>query len=414
MRPIKRHSYPDFIVKLCVNLYVRTRCGFRGVVTIISILNELLSLDLKIPSFNVIANWVKKSGFSVYKEAGSELKKEEYGVISDESMMIGSQKILLTVGVKAKHKGKPLTHSEVNVLGMNVRSSWNGASIATELQNVSEKVGHKPLYAISDNASTLKKGIRESNLLHILDISHTLGIIMKRIYDKEEEFNSYMKELAQIKFKEIMNQTAYLLPPKQRTIARFLNLSQIIDWSNKILHNYCHLSKDEKKTFSFVLNYASLIEELKKVLSCINLIEHEIKHKGISGNSLTVCMKYTKQKLFMGNERMIKIAEQILEYLKEEKNKLPSADVCWHASSDIIESMFGVFKCRKSPNSLNGVTPFIFFLPLYTHLNNKKKRISFDFKQCLESVFMSDIDDWRKINLPENQATKRMKKLKIA
>ena len=47
-------------------------------------------------------------------------------------------------------------------------------------------------------------------------------------------------------------------------------------------------------------------------------------------------------------------------------------------------------------------------------MKNKKKRISFDFKQSLESVFMSDIDNWRKEQLLENQVSKRIKKLNAA
>ena len=54
---------------------------------------------------------------------------------------------------------------------------------------------------------------------------------------------------------------------------------------------------------------------------------------------------------------------------------------------------------------------FVLFLPLYARLNKKS---NFDFKQSLESVFMSDIEEWKKENLFENQVFKRTKKLKIA
>ena len=65
-------------------------------------------------------------------------------------------------------------------------------------------------------------------------------------------------------------------------------------------------------------------------------------------------------------------------------------------------------------NPLNGVTPFVLLLPLYARLSNKKKCVNFDFKQSLESVFMSDIADWKKEKLIENQVSMRTKKLKAA
>ena len=58
-----------------------------------------------------------------------------------------------------------------------------------------------------------------------------------------------MKELSQVKFREVMNPVAYLLPPRQRSIARFMNLSKVVDWSEKILMKFNELTVHEKKTF---------------------------------------------------------------------------------------------------------------------------------------------------------------------
>jgi hypothetical protein len=397
-----------------VQLYVKTRCGFRGVVTTLSILKEYFGWDFDIPNRNSIENWVKKSGLSIYKEADKQITKKDYALIVDESMMTGSQKLLLTLGVKAKHQGHPLSHNDVEVLGMSVRSSWNAQSICSELKAVSGDVNPPPLYVISDNAGSMNKGIRDFKALHIKDISHTLGMFMERIYNKDETFNAYMKELSEVKYREIMTSAAYLLPPKQRCIARFLNLSRVVDWSDKILTSYHRLTTMEREIFSFIPEYSSFIDELRSVLSCINSIEHEIKHKGLSHLSLKNCMEYIERGLCCGNDRMIKIAEQIIDYLKKEKDKLTSPKACWNASSDIIESIFGIYKDRKAANPLHGITSFVLLLPLHTRIGTKDNTVPFDFKNSLETVFMSDIDAWRKEKLPENLVYKRIKTLKVA
>jgi transposase-like protein len=181
-------------------------------------LKELLNWDLDIPCHNSIENWVKKSGLSIYKEPKNKNGDEDYALVVDESMMIGSQKMLLTLGVKAQHEGRPLSHGDVEVLGMSVRQSWNSEAVCSELEDVSRRLNGRPSYVISDNASVMNKSIRDFNVPHIRDISPTLGVFMERVYKKSEEFNNYMKELAQVKFREIMNHVAYLLPPKQRTV----------------------------------------------------------------------------------------------------------------------------------------------------------------------------------------------------
>jgi transposase-like protein len=414
LQPIKRHKFSEFIVSLSVQLYVKSGCGFRGVTNILSVLKELLGWDFVIPCHNSVENWVKKSGLSIYKEPEKSITKKDYAIITDESMMIGSQKMLLTLGVNAKHQCKPLTHNDVEVLGMSVRSSWNSQSVCAELEAVSKHGKKPPQYVISDNAGIMNKGIRNFNSLQIRDISHTLGIFMERVYSKDDEFISYMKELAQVKFKHVMNPVAYLLPPKQRSIARFLNLSQIVEWSDKILKNYNKLTSEEKTVFSFIPHYQSFIDELRSVLFCINSIEYEIKHNGLSLKSVKKCIEFIKQNLCSSNKRVIKISKQIGDYLSDEVRKLPFSKTCWHASSDVIESLFGVYKCRKSPNPLHGITPFVLFLPLHTRIGTKNGVVSFDFKSSLESVFMSDIDDWKNNKLLENQVCKRIKTLKAA
>jgi hypothetical protein len=260
----------------------------------------------------------------------------------------------------------------------------------------------------------MNKGIRNFNSAHIRDVSHTLGMLMERVYSKEEEFCSYMKELAQVKFRQVMNPAAYLLPPKQRSIARFLNLSQIAEWSDKLLTSYPQLTAQEREVFSFMPLYASFIDELRSVLSCVNAIERAIKQQGLSHKALKRCMRYVKRDLLSGNSRMHKVAEQVAGYLNAEAEKLPSLSSCWNASSDVIESIFGVYKDRKSHNPLHGVTPFVLLLPLHTRIGRKDRLTPFDFKRSLEAVSMSDIDTWRKENLPENQVYKRIKILKAA
>jgi hypothetical protein len=357
---------------------------------------------------------MKKSGLSIYKEPEKEITKSDYAMIVDESMMIGSQKMLLTLGVKAQQKGRTLSHEDVEILSMNVRRSWNGEAICSELGAIASRVHHHPSYVISDNATTLKKGIREFKSVHIKDISHTLGMLLERVYKNDKTFKAYTEEITNVKFKEIMNGTAYLLPPKQRTVARFMNLSQIVDWSNKMLINYSFLREEEQKTFSFIPQYASFIEELQTVITCLNAIEKEIKHNGLSKTSIKKCIEHIKRELHSDRERMKKLSESVMNYLMENISLLPSNKISWNASSDIIESIFGVYKDRKSPNPLHGVTPFVFLLPLYTRIGTKDSLSSFDFKKSLESIFMTDIYNWKKQKLSENMVYKRIKTLKVA
>lgn len=333
-------------------------------------------------------------------------------MIVDESMMIGSEKLLLTLGIPAEHQGVPLTHKDVSILDMSVSSSWNGEGINKRLVVTCEKVGTFPRYVISDNASVMSNGINRTDLPHHRDISHSLGMFLERCYKGEEDFIAYTKSMTQAQFKHNMKKTAYLLPPGQRTIARFINLSNWVNWSKKMLEVYHKLNGEERAMFAFVPTNASLVDELSEVIRCINCIEKECKQNGFSNSTIKKCQENIRKILFNGNDRMRKLGEAISLYIFKEGEILENKKSIHNNSSDIIESTFGIYKQRKSPNKLFGVTSFILLIPAYTQLAAGKESKDYSIKVHLENVRIRQINQWSKSNLTTNLVTKRRQTLK--
>lgn len=66
---------------------------------------------------------MKKSespGLSVYENDRTTYRGGKYAVVVDESIFINSEKLLLLLGVPARHKGDPVKHEDVTVIGMKV------------------------------------------------------------------------------------------------------------------------------------------------------------------------------------------------------------------------------------------------------------------------------------------------------
>jgi hypothetical protein len=385
----------------------------RSIIEVLKVVNETFEGILgEVPSYNTIGNWVKKYGLDVYNLSGKSLKGQDYAEVIDGSMMIGSEKLLLTPAVPSAHQGRPLCHSDVSVLDLSVSTGWTGESVKTQLGKATEKVGHVPGYVISDNASIMAKGIRLSGIAHHRDISHSLGMYLERTYKEASDFKAYVKEMADVKFKHNMKKIACLLPPTQRTIARFINLSGWVKWSCKMLDVYHTLSCEEQSIFSFIPASASLINELPDVVDCAESIESICKHQGFSRESFGQCQLQTRKKLFTGNSRMIQLGCGMLNFLNTEASLLKSNKDVHNNSSDIIESVFGTCKARKSPNKLHGVTPFILFIPAHIQLLKNKNAKNYLFKERLERIYLKDIDTWASGNLSTNLVSKRTQILK--
>jgi hypothetical protein len=335
--------------------------------------------------------------------------EHDCAVIMDESMMIGSEKLLLIMGVPALKTGeKSLTAGDVRILDMEVKKSWNSAGMGEELDKVKKKMGTAPAYVISDNASTINKAVRDKGHIRVHDIGHTFGLFLQQTYEKTDDFKGFIKETTQVKFKEIMRPPAYLLPPKQRTVARFMNLSDTVFWAGSMMRAYEHFNEEEKEVFSFIKEYQPLINEMKEVFETVNPVLQRFKNEGMSLSNADWALSKVKSLTDSLNQRISAVGRLIEDYINTEYGKLAGKYEKWHIASDIIESAFGYYKARKSPNAMNGVTKQIFLLPLMTQIKKLKNK---DFKTHLENIYLKDLDDWKDMHLSVNRTVMRKKLL---
>ena len=395
------------MVALSVAFYTRLSVGSRQVVEIFNILNEFMGgMFGKVPAYTSIGYWAQELGLSVYKESCSLFKDKRYALIIDESMMIGSEKLLLTLAVPADNEGHVITEKDIVIVDISIAKSWKGTTIKDVLKKVAEKIGHDPEYVISDNGSTIGKAVRDAGYRHHLDISHSLGMFLERVYKNEPDFQELSKKVSDARLKYNMQEVAFIQPPSQRSIARFINMSKWIEWASRMQYVYHTLRDDIKSIYGFIPQNASLVDELSEVMSCINRIEKDIKNNGISHESAARCKQLVRNTLMSGNERQHKIGTFILEYLDRETSFM-NEDESHNASTDTIESTFGVVKSRKSDDKLAGVTPIILMMPLRLHFADKTRRVNFNFKERLETGRHCHIKEWTDVNLSPNLVIKR-------
>ena len=382
-------------------------------VKILEIFNEVLEGKCgMVPCYNTVENWVKKLGLSAY-ENDSKPTDKKFAYIIDESIMINREKLLLLLSIPAGHPGRPIKHGDVTVVSMKSGSSFKGDDIKREIEKAVEGTGYSPEYIISDQGHNLTNGISQSGMPHHIDISHAMGRCCKHAYNNEPDFVELTARLGKIRLQYHLTDKAYLLPPNMRSIARFMNLNSWVDWGNSMLECFGNLPKEMQKAYAFILDYKELLVELKTVVRAINYVETVCKTEGFSHDTCRKCRDYIIRHV-IGNasSRRAMLGIEILEYFKEQEMKLGGTDGPRNISSDIIESTFGIFKQKKSPNKLYGITPFVLFIPLHAKLENKSATKSFNFKERLCNVKLKDIDAFAKKHMSINWVTERTKQLK--
>lgn len=410
LRHIKGFAFQELTIALAVALYTQTEMGYRSVSKALGIIFEMFKIDARVPTHQTISDWVVRDGLSTYTNAGEELKDEEYATVVDESISIGSQKLLIAEAIPAEHPGRPLCQSDITVLGMEVSPSWDLPSIQGACARAEAKAEHAPAYRLSDWGRNLCGALDAATIPHQHDISHTMGNILKDAYGEDPVFKEFTTLLGKKRLKYHLTDKAFLLPPNMRTICRFMNLSAWVEWAKMMLDRLDSLDSSMKKAYRFLLKYKDLVEELYGIVTCIREVEAIIKNHGLSKASADRCINLVAEKLIApeaATTKMRTIGADIIQYLFDEAFIMPEGIKKINLSSDIIESTFGLYKCKKSPDKLVGVRRSVLLIPLYGKLCTPEDRERFDTAGIMASVRMKDVKEWLGNNLLDNWTVQR-------
>ncbi len=240
-----------------------------------------------------------------------------------------------------------------------------------------------------------------------------MGTCLKHAYGKQADFVAFTQLLGSIRLRYHLTDKAYLLPPNMRSIARFMNMSSWVDWGSAMLNCYNNLPDKMKDAYSFVTENRELLEELSAAVDAVRYVEEVCKNEGFSMTTCKKCQKYIIHNIIGStSNRRAMLGIEMLNYFQKEEALLMDDRQNDNISSDIIESDFGIYKQKKSPNKLYGITPFVLIMPLYPKLVNKSVTQIFDFKERLVNVRLKDIEAFTKKHMSKNWVTERTKALK--
>lgn len=399
------------MIRLAVCMYLRMDCGFRSVVNGLVLFNEFLDGAMgDIPCAQSVEDWLLKAGIVEYLDSCKKFVGKEYAIIVDESITVGSQKLLLILAAPARHEGRALKHEDIDVLAMAVSPSWKAGDVDMEIRKLADKIGHLPEYMVSDNGHNLRKGAELAGVPRHRDISHTIGLILEKEYKDRPDYKEFMETMNKKRLKYQLTENAYLLPPKLRTISRFMNMSKWVEWGWLVLFAYEGLDEKQQAAYKFVLKYRALITELHHVMETIDGVFTKVKKEGLSYATARYCDDYIWMNLLSKPENADgckRVGHAIRRYINEEKRLLKAKDDCHNITSDIIESTFGVYKNIQPKNKFSGITPIILALPIYGKARDKKARKEIDFKGKMEATRIEDIKDWKKMTLLDNWQVRR-------
>lgn len=250
----------------------------------------------------------------LYLTQQQQEQRDDWIFILDHTMKLGQRKCLLILGVTEEQlqtTGYVLRHQDVTVLEMDVVTTSTGELVEKQLQKVSERVG-TPLQILSDHGSDIKKGVESyqkenPTVIYTYDITHKMASLLKAELHTDERWNSFLKQCGQARTSLKQTNLHFLLPPRQRTKARYSNIAPRIEWAEKIIA-YQQQGSYEQIDPAFTLDQQT-----------VQAVEEEVG--SVAAFSLYAAINICKTKTYASQEAFTKAVVTLVGDEQVEKSK---------------------------------------------------------------------------------------------
>lgn len=400
----KHHSYSLKIIMLCIWLRQGGNCSLRSAASVLKIMSLVLKIELSFPSRGSIQNWEKKLG--MYRLQNEGKLEEEWVLIVDESISIGAQKMLLILGVELnKYKmGNALTFQDVSVLYIGLGKSWKGDAISAEIEKIKARK-FSILYGVSDGGTNIGKGLKISKVSHVKDCTHSIGNLLKKQYNTCEFFLKFSKKCGILKRQVMLSKDAVIMPPKQRTKGRFLNLQPLSEWGYKMLlllnKEGEGLSLEQKEKLKWLRDYETLILEIYELCQVMNELFKVLKNEGLSKQTIQVC------KAILDKSNVAAFFKKGVYKYMDIQLKLVADDKALICTSDIIESYFGKYKSQLAQTSSQVMTDSCLCIANFSQNFNEE-----EIKRAMEEIQIRDLKEWKEEKIETSIIQQKRKLLK--
>ncbi len=394
------HVYPVQMMILAVFIVVHGGGSLRCAAATVEFFAKMMSWEsYNKPSPTTIRNWVLRCGY--YALTYARDLKGDYVVIIDESIQIGKEKLLLMLGVKVETdrcRCAPLSGQDVEVLGMEVQSSWAGKDIAEFIQR---KLSHYPLvnllYVVSDQGASLLAAVRSLNLAWVSDCTHVMMNAVKELFDQDAALSELSASIGQLRRQLTLSDWGALLPPTLRDKDRFLRIFTIVEWAERLDQYWNKLPDEARAHVAFYRRAWPLMHCLRQVRRLIVISSAILKTAGLSQHSHQRWKEKVKQygqtQNILTRQAQAFIAKMETYFTRHAKLYQGHCQVL--CCSDMIESTFSRY---KNKGGMKASSADVLNIALY----NRKLTPRF-IQAAMTEVSGGDVEDWQQHNVCHNR-----------
>ncbi|WP_201216229.1 hypothetical protein [Halochromatium roseum] len=236
--PVAHHHHALEVMQLSLQLFLHASLGCRGVS---GVLQQFAAfLPLSVPAYTTVLNWSYRLGLAVLQRPLPQ--HDDWIFILDQTIALGEYKCLVVLGIPASRLsqcGFSPSHHDMTVLAVEITAHSTGLWVEAVLQRVAARTGN-PVQIVSDHGSDVRKGIalfcqQAPSVVATYDISHAVATQLKAHWRDDPHWQAFSKQAGTTLSAYQQTDLAFLLPPRQRTKARYMAVEAQIDWAQRLL-----------------------------------------------------------------------------------------------------------------------------------------------------------------------------------
>jgi hypothetical protein len=349
--------------------------------------------SLATPCFSTIRAWLLRVGLYALTKPLDRTKPWLW--LIDHTIQIGSQKILVILGCpmdQVPFGQRALQLSDLQLIALVPMEQSNGDAVERELEQAALQRTGVPRLIVSDQGSDLLKGIGDYKEIrpktcHVPDAAHFGANLLKHAWSEQPRWQSFNQHLQDTSAKLRQTQAAYLLAPRMRPKARFMNVEAQLHFAGRLLKHLDGAAPRAKalEYYGWLRDYRDDLalwqREHGLVQTAIELVRVDGLHAG------TGPLLETAWGAIGPSESETRIAGKLRAYVTTYQPTTPGERFV--ASTEILESSFGKLKRLEGQQSQDGVTGLV--LALGAMVGNPTEA---DLQEALEATPQKQVDGW--------------------
>ena len=354
-------------------LLLDARTGFRAASRVIESITQFFHIDWEVPEQTTGRTWLLR--IALYQLNRPQEVADDWVWIVDHTVQIGQEKCLVVLGMRLSElprPGVPLRLEDLRLLGCFPVTHSDQQVVREQLEATVCKTG-LPRAILSDHGGDLRAGVNLFCEAHpetcpLYDIAHKAASLLKARLEKDEPWKSFCTQVGQTKLKTQQTEWAFLVPPAQRSKARYMNLGPLLRWGRQTLRvldeqpdavmHHGSLARLEEK-FGWLRAYREHLAQWSEYQDLLEQTVDEVRCYGYRQEAAYRVALRIEPHVRTDSGRQLK--DQLIAFVADESASVKPGERL-PGSSEILESAFGKMKSLAGDHQKGGFTSLLLAL----------------------------------------------------